>query len=62
MVAVLLSHIHAGLVRIDGKGGDVARLRFGHSRWGEAYELKSFTGRMTLTRRRESEEVTRPRG
>jgi len=54
MVAVLLSHLHPGLVRIDGKGGDGGRDCYWDTDSGrEAFELKSFTGRMTKTRRRQ---------
>jgi hypothetical protein len=54
MVAVLISRLHTNAQRIDGSGGDGGRdvqLRLPSGL--EIFELKSFTGRMTKTRRRQ---------
>jgi len=55
MVSVLLSRLHPDSQRIDGKGGDGGRdVQIFHARDGfiaEAFELKSFTGRMVRGRR-----------
>lgn len=55
MVAVLLSRLYPSSERIDGKGGDGGRDVQVHVQDGhiEAFELKSFTGRMTSSRRRQ---------
>ncbi len=55
MVAVLLSRLHPDSQRIDGKGGDGGRdvqiVSGKDRRLTHAFELKSFTGRMTPVRR-----------
>ena len=55
MVSVLLSRLHPNSQRIDGKGGDGGRdVQIVHAADGsiaEAFELKSFTGRMVRGRR-----------
>jgi len=53
MVAVLLSHQHAGAAaRIDGRGGDGGRdVQITTPAGIRAFEIKSFTGRMTQSRR-----------
>ena len=55
MVSVLLSRLHPNARRIDGKGGDGGRdVQLVSGQDGEiitAFELKSFTGRMTSGRR-----------
>ena len=55
MVSVLLSRLHPDAQRIDGKGGDGGRdLQIVHGQDGQiadAFELKSFTGRITPSRR-----------
>ena len=54
MVSVLLSRLHPDAQRIDGKGGDGGRdVQLVHGRDEailEAFELKSFTGRMDKSR------------
>ena len=56
MVAVLLSHMNPGIRRIDGAGGDGGRdAEFPREAGPEIYQLKSFTGRMTASRRRQVE-------
>ena len=51
MVSVLLSRLHPDAQRIDGKGGDGGRdVQIVHGQDGpimDAFELKSFTGRIT---------------
>ena len=55
MVSVLLSRLYPDARRIDGKGGDGGRdVQIAHGRDGQiahAFELKSFAGRMTWSRR-----------
>ena len=55
MVSVLLSRLHPNSERIDGKGGDGGRdVQIVHAGAGpviEAFELKSFTGRINSGRR-----------
>ena len=55
MVSVLLSRLHPDAQRIDGKGGDGGRdVQIVHGpddQITDAFELKSFTGRMTRSRR-----------
>lgn len=52
MVAVLLSHLHPDSVRIDGKGGDGGRdVQIVEDEGLHAFEIKSFAGRMTDSRR-----------
>ena len=57
MVSVLLSRLHPDAQRIDGKGGDGGRdvqiVRGQDERVLHAFELKSFTGRMDSSRRRQ---------
>ena len=57
MVSVLLSRLHSDAQRIDGKGGDGGRdVQIVDERYGSishAFELKSFTGRMTSVRRQQ---------
>ena len=57
MVSVLLSRLNPDARRIDGKGGDGGRdvqiVRGQDSRITDAFELKSFTGRMTPSRRKQ---------
>ena len=57
MVSVLLSRLHSDSQRIDGKGGDGGRdVQIVHSGDGsitEAFELKSFTGRVGKGRRKQ---------
>ena len=59
MVSVLLSRIHSNARRIDGKGGDGGRdvqmVSGQDAEIIEAFELKSFTGRMTRGRRKQVE-------
>ncbi len=59
MVAILLSRLYPDSLRIDGKGGDGGRdVQIVDRRDGstvEAFELKSFTGRITWARRRQVE-------
>lgn len=59
MVSVLLSRLHPCAERIDGSGGDRGRdVQIVDRRDGsiaEAFEEKSFTGRMTSNRRRQVE-------
>ena len=54
-VSVLLSRLHPDSQRIDGKGGDGGRdvqiVRGGDGTITDAFELKSFTGRMNSVRR-----------
>ena len=55
MVSVLLSRLHPDAQRIDGKGGDGGRdvqiVHGQHDQIIDAFELKSFTGRVTPSRR-----------
>jgi hypothetical protein len=53
MIAVLLSQMHHGdAARIDGRGGDDGRdVQISTSAGIRAFEVKSFTGRMSPTRR-----------
>ena len=57
MVAVLLSRLHPESQRIDGSGGDGGRdvqiVTGEDGQVRDAFELKSFTGRMTSGRRRQ---------
>ena len=57
MVSVLLSRLHPEAQRIDGKGGDGGRdvqiVRGQNNQIIHAFELKSFTGRIEKTRRRQ---------
>ncbi len=57
MVSVLLSRLHPDAQRIDGKGGDGGRdvqiVQGPDGSIADAFELKSFTGRMTSGRRRQ---------
>ena len=57
MVSVLLSRLHPDAQRIDGKGGDGGRdVQIVDGQEGlisHAFELKSFTGRMTSARRQQ---------
>ena len=57
MVSVLLSRLHPTALRIDGKGGDGGRdvqiAREQDDQITDAFELKSFTGKMTSTRRKQ---------
>ncbi|MFN8521131.1 MAG: hypothetical protein U0667_17480 [Chloroflexota bacterium] len=54
MVSVLLSHLHPDATRIDGSGGDGGRdVQILRHDGLSAFELKSFTGRMTRGRRRQ---------
>jgi hypothetical protein len=56
MVAVLISRLHPAVQRIDGSGGDGGRdVQLPLSSGLEIFEEKSFTGRMTQTRRRQVE-------
>lgn len=56
MVSVLLSRLKPGTVRVDGKGGDGGRdCYFDEETGREAFELKSFTGRLKGSRRRQVE-------
>ena len=59
MVSVLLSRLHSDAQRIDGKGGDGGRdVQIVDGQDGPityAFELKSFTGRMTTGRRKQVE-------
>lgn len=56
MVAVLLSHINPRVRRIDGAGGDGGRdAEFPGEGGLEIFELKSFTGRLNGSRRRQVE-------
>ncbi|MGB6454811.1 MAG: hypothetical protein WBH47_10015, partial [Streptosporangiaceae bacterium] len=56
MVAVLISRLHPEAQRIDGSGGDGGRdVQLPLPKGLEIFELKSFTGRMTTTRRRQVE-------
>ena len=58
MVSVLLSRLHPDAQRIDGKGGDGGRdvqiVRGQDGKITDAFELKSFTGRMNPVRRRQA--------
>ena len=60
IAAVLISRLHPDAQRIDGKGGDGGRdvqiVRGQDNRLTDAFELKSFTGRMTSGRRRQVEQ------
>jgi hypothetical protein len=52
MVAVLLSHLHSDARRIDGRGGDGGRdVQIQGADGIHAFEIKSFTGRMSPGRR-----------
>ena len=57
MVSVLLSRLHLDARRIDGKGGDGGRdvqiINEPDGIIAHAFELKSFTGRMTSSRRQQ---------
>lgn len=57
MVSVLLNRLHPNAQRIDGKGGDGGRdVQIACGQDGqviEAFELKSFTGRMNSSRRKQ---------
>ena len=57
MVSVLLSRLHPSAQRIDGKGGDGGRdvqiARDHEDQVTDVFELKSFTGRMTSSRRKQ---------
>ena len=57
LVSVLISRLHPDAQRIDGKGGDGGRdVQIVNGQDGsiaDAFELKSFTGRMTTSRRRQ---------
>ena len=57
MVSVLLSRLHPDAQRIDGKGGDGGRdvqiVQGPDGSIADAFELKSFTGRMGPTQRRQ---------
>ena len=57
MVSVLLSRLYPDSQRIDGKGGDGGRdvqiVGPGERQIVQAFELKSFTGRMTPSRRQQ---------
>ncbi len=57
MVSVLLSRLHPDAQHIDGKGGDGGRdvqiVSQQEAQINEAFELKSFTGRMNKHRRRQ---------
>ena len=59
MVSVLVSRLQPDAQRIDGKGGDGGRdvqiVRGQDDHITDAFELKSFTGRMTSGRRRQVE-------
>lgn len=56
MVSVLISRLHPEAQRIDGSGGDGGRdVQLPLSSGLEIFEMKSFTGRMTQTRRRQVE-------
>ena len=56
MVSVLISRLYTGTQRIDGSGGDGGRdVQLPLPSGLEIFELKSFTGRMTPTRRRQVE-------
>jgi hypothetical protein len=56
MVAVLISRLHPEAQRIDGSGGDGGRdVQLPLPTGLEIFELKSFTGRMAATRRRQVE-------
>jgi hypothetical protein len=56
MVSVLISRLHPEAQRIDGSGGDEGRdVQLPLPTGLEIFELKSFTGRMTPTRRRQVE-------
>ena len=63
MVSVLLSRLHPNAQRIDGKGGDGGRdVQIVDGQDGSityAFELKSFTGRMTTGRRKQVERSLR---
>ncbi len=58
MVSVLLSRLHPDAQRIDGTGGDGGRdvqiVSYQNDQIVDAFELKSFTGRMTSTRRKQA--------
>ena len=57
MVSVLLSRLYPDAQRIDGKGGDGGRnvqiVNEGNGSIVHAFELKSFTGRMSSSRRQQ---------
>ena len=57
MVSVLLSQLHPVAQRIDGKGGDGGRdvqiVRDPNDPIADAFQLKSFTGRMDSSRRKQ---------
>ncbi len=58
MVSVLLSRLHPDAQRIDGSGGDGGRdvqiVSHQEDQIVDAFELKSFTGRMTPARRKQA--------
>ena len=60
IVSVLVSRLYPDAQRIDGKGGDGGRdlqiVRGQDNRLTDAFELKSFTSRMTSGRRRQVEQ------
>ena len=64
IVSVLLSRLHPDAQRIDGKGGDGGRdVQIVSGQDGQitdAFELKSFTGRMTFGRRKQVERSLNP--
>jgi hypothetical protein len=56
MISVLISRIHPEAQRVDGSGGDGGRdVQLPQPAGLEIFELKSFTGRMNSTRRRQVE-------
>ena len=59
MVSVLLSRLHPNAKRVDGKGGDGGRdVQIADARDGSAigvFQLRSFTGRVDRSRRRQIE-------
>jgi hypothetical protein len=60
MVSVLLSHLHPTSTRVDGSGGDGGRdVQIANPDGIHAFELKSFTGRMTRSRRTQAERSLR---
>ena len=64
IVSVLLSRLHPDAQGIDGKGGDGGRdvqiVSGQDSQITDAFELKSFTGRMTFGRRKQVERSLNP--
>jgi hypothetical protein len=60
MISVLISRIHRAAQRVDGSGGDGGRdVQLPLPAGLEIFELKSFTGRMNSTRRRQVEKSLR---